>query len=44
MQRITVDEVFDTVVREYDRRRAGHAPTGVSSFAKAAAASRAKSG
>jgi ADP-heptose:LPS heptosyltransferase len=44
MQRITVDEVFDTVVREFDRRRAGHAPTGVSSFAKAAAASRAKSG
>jgi ADP-heptose:LPS heptosyltransferase len=44
MQRITVDDVFDTVVREFDRRRAGEAPTGVSSFAKAAAASRAQSG
>lgn len=41
MQRISVDEVFNTVVREYDRRQVGGKPTGVSSFAKAAAASRA---
>lgn len=43
MQRITVDDVFNTVVREFDRRQAGEEPTGVSSFAKAAAASRAQS-
>lgn len=44
MQRITVDEVFDTVTREYDRRKAGEKPTGVSSFAMAAKASRAQAG
>jgi ADP-heptose:LPS heptosyltransferase len=44
MQRISVDEVFDTVVREYDRRKSGGEPTGVSSFAKAASNSRAKAG
>jgi len=44
MQRISVDEVFDIVVREYDRRQTGAQPTGVSSFAKAAAASRGQTG
>ena len=44
MQRISVDDVFDTVTREYDRRKAGEKPTGVSSFAKAAKASRAQAG
>ncbi len=44
MQRITVDEVFDTVVREYDRRKAGEKPTGVSSFSEAATASRTQIG
>ena len=44
MQKITVDEVFNTVIREYDRRKAGKKPTGVLSFAKAAAASRAQVG
>ncbi len=44
MQRITVDEVFNTVVREYDRRKAGKKPTGVLSFAKAATVSRAQVG
>lgn len=44
MQSITVDEVFDTVVREYDRRKAGEKPTDVSSFAAAATASSAQVG
>jgi ADP-heptose:LPS heptosyltransferase len=44
MQRISVDEVFQMVVREYDRRKTGAQPTGVSSFAKSAAASRGQSG
>ena len=44
MQRITVDEVFDTVTREYDRRKAGEKPTGVSSLARAAKAACAQAG